>query len=220
MPYDPDRRHRCSIRLRGYDYAQAGAYFVTICTHERQALFDDPMPRQIAEQQWQALVRAGERGRISGRIALDAWVVMPDHVHGIILIEGGDGGYDEGRAQQPQDHYHWNDDRAAAPLQQRLQQGRGTADVDNDAPHGLGINVVPGSLGAIMRSYKATVARRIKALQHAYSTPVWQRGYYEHIIRDDKSLGRIRRYIATNPARLAEHCDNLAALLARMEMRA
>jgi hypothetical protein len=78
MPYDPNRHHRQSIRLRGYDYTQPGAYFVTICTHARQLLFDSLALRQVAEQQWRRIANE--------RVILDAWVVMPDHVHGIIVI--------------------------------------------------------------------------------------------------------------------------------------
>src|SRR5213080_2239480 len=86
MPYDPNRHHRRSIRLPGYDYTQPGAYFVTICTHERQCIFDNPALRRIAERQWLALVRSEQRGAVGGRVELDAWVVMPDHIHGIIVI--------------------------------------------------------------------------------------------------------------------------------------
>ena len=78
MPYDPNRHHRQSIRVRGYDYTQPGAYFVTICTHERQLLFDTPALRRIAEQQWRRIANE--------RVTLDTWVVMPNHVHGIIVI--------------------------------------------------------------------------------------------------------------------------------------
>jgi putative transposase len=81
MTYDPNCHHRQSIRLHGYDYTQPGAYFVTICTHERQLLFDSPALRRIAEQQWRRIANE--------RVTLDAWVVMSDHVHGIIMITEG-----------------------------------------------------------------------------------------------------------------------------------
>ncbi len=80
MPYDPNRHHRQSLRLHGYDYTQPGAYFVTICTHQRRCLFDSPALRRIAEQQWRRIA--------DERVVLDAWVVMPDHVHGIVVITG------------------------------------------------------------------------------------------------------------------------------------
>ena len=98
MPYDPQHHHRRSIRLHGYDYAQAGAYFVTICTHMRQHLFSNPHLRQIAEEQWVALDHAGSRGACGGRVTIDTFVVMPDHTHGIIIIHDGDGRTGDGRA--------------------------------------------------------------------------------------------------------------------------
>ncbi|NCC36760.1 MAG: hypothetical protein EOM24_32820, partial [Chloroflexia bacterium] len=105
--------HRRTIRLAGYDYRQAGVYFITICTHQRTHLFADPMLRHIAEQQWAALAHAGERGQHKGRVKIDAFVVMPDHIHGIIVITDRDDpmeingdtgdGTPPGRAQQPMD---------------------------------------------------------------------------------------------------------------------
>ena len=80
MPYDRDRHHRRSIRLNGYDYASPGAYFVTICTRHRQTFFDRPEIRQTAEACW-----LGIPEHVSG-VALDEWVVMPNHIHGIIVI--------------------------------------------------------------------------------------------------------------------------------------
>ena len=191
MPYDPARHHRRSIRLRGYDYTQPGAYFITICTYARRDLFDSPAFRQIAEQQWRSLARAGERGMCGGRIALDAWVVMPDHLHGIIVID--------------------------TPMPQENAAG---SDIDGPGTrNGLGINVAPGSLGALVRSYKAAVARRINALRRAPGAAVWQRGYYERVVRDEEALERVRRYIAANPARHAQGRDDVAGLLARMQKR-
>src|SRR5262245_40079432 len=84
MPYDPSRHHRRSIRLPGDDYTQPGFYFVTIVTHERRCLFDNHALRVIAEQQWRALAHID-------RVVLDMWVVMPNHVHGIITIVGSGG---------------------------------------------------------------------------------------------------------------------------------
>src|SRR5207249_3130881 len=88
MPYDPDRHHRRSIRLRGYDYAQPGAYFVTICAHERRCLLaalDGGALRLndaglMIERWW------GELNRKFPGVQTDAFVVMPDHIHGIIII--------------------------------------------------------------------------------------------------------------------------------------
>lgn len=185
MPYDPHRHRRQSIRLRGYDYTQAGYYFVTICTHERQCLFDNQRQRGIAERQWRALAQMDH-------VALDAWVVMPNHIHGIIVITS---------AAHP------------APTVPELRP----ATPDKTSQHGpIPCNVVPGSLGAIVRAYKSVVTRRINRLQRTPGGVIWQRGYWERIVRNEEELNAIRRYIEENPRRWAEDRDNLDTLLQRM----
>jgi len=81
--FDPEKHHRHSIRMPGYDYTEPGAYFVTICCQNRECLFDDPVLRSVVETHWQ---------NIPGHVpnaTLDAWVVMPNHLHGIIVIIPG-----------------------------------------------------------------------------------------------------------------------------------
>jgi REP element-mobilizing transposase RayT len=78
--YDPKKHHRRSIRLREYDYRQPGAYFVTITTHGRECIFEDPVFRGVAETMWQRLPRHFPR------VELDEWVVMPNHLHGIVVL--------------------------------------------------------------------------------------------------------------------------------------
>jgi putative transposase len=95
-------------------------------------------------------------------IQLDAFVVMPDHLHGIVRLV----------------------DRQVAPHQRRCF---------GDA--------VPGSLATILGTYKAEVTKRINAQRHTPGRRVWQRNYYEHIVRNGADLERIRRYISTNPIR-------------------
>jgi REP element-mobilizing transposase RayT len=95
MKYDPQKHHRQSIRIKGYDYSQAGAYFLTLCTYQRQCLFGEIVGGamqlnpygQVVEDCWQAIPEHFPR------IALDVFVVMPNHIHGILLIT------DEGRGK-------------------------------------------------------------------------------------------------------------------------
>ena len=84
MPYDPQKHHRRSIRLRGYDYSSPGAYFVTICTKERECVLDDPIIAGIIMDVWHALPGWFPT------IALDEFVVMPNHVHFILWIRPPD----------------------------------------------------------------------------------------------------------------------------------
>jgi REP-associated tyrosine transposase len=229
MPYDPNCHHRRSIRLPGYDYTRPGAYFVTICTQGRQCIFDSPALRRIAEQQWLALARSGERGAVTERVALDAWVVMPNHIHGIIMIATP---FDVGAQQGPLanslsaiDKGGIRTDPTASPVAPAAppQADDNADDIENTVvemlPGGLGINVAPGSLGAIVRSYKSPVARRVNALRRTPGAPVWQRGYWERVVRDERELAAVRRYIVENPARWEANHDSLDALLARMQAK-
>jgi len=81
MSYNPDKHHRRSIRLKGYDYSQPGAYFITICTRNRELYFEQyPELRQIVDRQWQRIT-----DRFSG-VKLDEYVIMPNHIHGILIV--------------------------------------------------------------------------------------------------------------------------------------
>ena len=172
MTYGPAKHHRRSIRLREYDYAQAGAYFVTLVAHARECLFGRvvegqthlSMPGEVVAAEW---LRSA---RIRGEIELDAFVVMPNHVHGIVVIR------DVGA-------------HGRAPLPTALRRS-------------------PRSLGSFIAGFKSAATKRINAIRGTPGVPVWQRNYYEHVIRDDDDLGRVRRYIAENPLRWDEDPEN------------
>jgi REP element-mobilizing transposase RayT len=143
-----------------YDYRTPGSYFITICTHERQLRFLDPRLRSLVEATWASLPEHHS-------LILDVFVVMPNHVHGILQLEG-----DVVGAQR------------AAPR----RSGFTTRPV------------LPGSLPAVVRSFKSASTKAINDHRQTRGQPVWQRGYYEHLIRDDTELHRVREYIANNPA--------------------
>ena len=82
MGYDPEKHHRRSIRLKGYDYSQPGMYFVTMCCWQRQGLFDEPEVRQIVTETWHHLPSCFPT------LTMDIFVVMPDHVHGMLQLNG------------------------------------------------------------------------------------------------------------------------------------
>ena len=154
MRYDPERHHRRSIRLRGYDYAQPGAYFVTICTRNKELFFEDDGIRIIAERCWLAIPKHFPY------VQLDAWVVMPNHVHGVLWI---------------------------------VRRG-----VQLNAPT-RGISPRRGTLSVVVRTYKAAVTTQCRRDGYGYFG--WQRNYYEHIVRNEEELNRIREYIFNNPLR-------------------
>lgn len=182
--YDSQIRHRRSIRLQGYDYAQAGAYFVTICANNRECLFGEIAGDATVLNAFGHVV-ADEwlfSAEIRQEIELGEFVVMPNHFHGIVAIT----------------------DR------ERNAEGRGTA---RRAPtvECFG-KPVAGSLPTIVRSFKSAVTKRINEISQSPGVPVWQRSYYEHIIRDEADYARIAEYIADNPRRWAEdalHPDNM-----------
>lgn len=169
MKYDPELNRRRSQRLAGYDYRCNGAYFVTLCTHERQRLFGEITDSvfelsaygDILLDEW--LWTPVERSDIS----LDAYVIMPNHFHGVIILHGGAEKQSAG----------------STALSARLAGAQ------------------RGSLGAIVGQVKFLTSRRINRHRNTSSAQFWQRGFYDHIIRNDTDLDRIRAYIEGNPER-------------------
>lgn len=161
--FHPD--HHRSIRLHGYDYAQAGAYFGTIVANARENIFGTLIDNaiqltqagEIAAQEWARLPRRFPA------VELDEFILMPNHLHGIILLAGPNGGVPRGPAPE----------QFGAP--------------------------VKGSILTILRSFKSSVTQRCQWLARNDIPPVWQGNYYEHIIRSEDELNRIRQYILENP---------------------
>jgi REP element-mobilizing transposase RayT len=170
--------HRRSIRLKGYDYARAGAYFITARTQGSACLFGDIVGEEMCLNDSGRIVVAAWNdlpAHYAG-IVLDEFVVMPNHIHAIVTIVANTAG--AGLTPPP------------APCE--------------SAP------AVSPRLSEIVRACKTFSARRINASRGEASTSVWQRNYYEHIIRDDESLNRIRQYIIDNPAQWAMDHENPA----------
>ena len=165
MAYDPKKHHRRSVRLKGYDYSQAGAYFVTICVNFGQcrlgevrdgAMFPSPAGEMISEC-WYALPERFPN------IELDVFGLMPNHSHGILVID----------------------------------------------ETGLNANNNPVVLGNMVGAFKSISTNEyIKGVKEQGWQPFykrfWQRGFYDHIIRNEAALNAIRAYIINNPANWAE----------------
>ncbi len=144
----PSRR---SIRLEAFDYTTSGAYFITICTFGRRLLFTTSQLQALVKATWDGLPRHYPH------VVPDAFVVMPNHVHGII----------------------W-----------------------------LGDSETPKPLGEVVRAFKSFSARAVNSALGREGNPVWQRNYFEHVIRDDESLAAIQEYIEMNPSRWEEDHEN------------
>ncbi len=189
--FNPDKHHRRSIRLKGYDYASPDAYFVTILTRDRECLFDNLVFRRVAEYNWQHILRH------FANVVLDEWVVMPNHLHGIIVIA-----IDRRKGE------------AFAKTLSSIAQGRImpakislAQEVANASPLPT-CGAPPGALGAIVGNFKSITTRRINSIRKTSGVTIWHRNYYEHIIRNQKELRLIHEYIAANPFRWAFDREN------------
>jgi putative transposase len=188
MPYDPQKHQRHTMRLPAYDYTQAGAYFVTIVTYQREGLFDDPVLRRVVETLWQAIPLH------FSAVALDEYIVMPNHLHGILwIIDGNRRG--EAFARESQSI----GDLTMAGLSNH------TDSLANASP----LHVTPGSLGAIIGNFKSITTRRINQIRHSPGGAVWQRNFYDRVIRHERELDAVRQYIRDNPANWALDQENL-----------
>ena len=186
MTYDPARHHRRSIRLPAYDYTQPGAYFVTICSQNRECLFGDVINGEmILNQRGEVVERTWrELAECYPGVEVDAFVVMPNHVHGIIVLVG------------------------ANPL------GVGPVGAGPRACPGRPQGVAPTmSLPDVVHRFKSLTTTRYRTgvLQDGWQPfpgRLWQRNYYEHVIRDEEELNRIQQYIIDNPGRWEDDVEN------------
>jgi len=180
MKFDPKIHHRRSIRLQGYDYSQAGAYYITIVAYGREWVFGEIVNGEIRLNQFGAIVRDEweKSAQIRAEIELGAYVIMPNHFHAVVIITA-----------RPEDG---TGDRPVAPT--------------TVAPTANGPR--PQSIGALMAGFKSSVTKRINEIRKTPGIPVWQRNYYEHIIRNDEEHNRIHLYIEANPANWQEDKEN------------
>jgi REP element-mobilizing transposase RayT len=179
LPYDPDIHHRRSIRLPGYDYSWAEAYFITLCTSHRECLFGEVDSQQIHLSQLGQIVDEEwhRSAHIRQEIELDAWVVMPNHVHGIVIITCPEGSSDV----RP---------HATAAGASPKMGGK------------------PKSLSSFVIGFKSASKIRINDVRGTPGQPLWQRNFYERVIRNDRELKATREYISLNPIRWALDDDN------------
>jgi REP element-mobilizing transposase RayT len=193
-----DQHRRRSIRLQGYDYAQEGAYFVTICVQGRKCLFG-----QVTDDQMQ-LSNAGRMvqhtwERLPIRfpaLELDSYVVMPNHLHAILVL-----------ADEP--------DRRGEPRVRPSCTAVSKGD-HKDRPYGT----PPGSVGRVVQAFKSlTTGEYVAAVKQGKYAPfrgrVWQRNYYEHIIRNEEEFNKLHKYISDNPLAWAVDRENPDAMWAK-----
>ncbi len=204
MKYDPEVHHRRSIRLKGYDYTGEGAYFVTVCVQGRECLFGDVVDSamelskagRMVEEWWSKL-----SGKFTG-VEVDEFVIMPNHFHGIITIVGAPPcgcpplspcGCPN---SMPGQSYGADEPRPGRP--------HGAEEPKPGRPHGAA-----PTLGDVMDWFKTmTTNAYIHGVKQSDWPPfpgrLWQRNYYERVIRNEDELADIREYIRSNPLRWAD----------------
>jgi len=210
MRYNPNIHNRRSIRLKGYDYSQAGMYFITICVRNRKHLFGEIRDGnmilneygEIAHNEW---VKTPD---IRPNIQLGEFIVMPNHIHGIIVITNKIVSPRRGVLHTPPLAIVPNSGRGVLhtpPLAIVPNPGRGVlhtpplAIVPNP---GRGVCNTPlrspsQSIGALIRGYKTAVTKQLNQFE-CFGT-VWQPNYYEKIIRTNRAHQYISNYIINNP---------------------
>ncbi len=175
-----------SARLKHWNYAWNGAYFITICTADRKCYFGDVVDGnmhlsdtgKMAHNFWQEIPDHFPFA------VLDAFVIMPNHVHGIIVIDN------RNNSVQP---LHCNGSTCNGST---CNGSTEKSNVPNKNQFMSNISPKPGSVSTIIRSYKSIVTKHARKINPVFA---WQSRFYDHIIRNDESYGRIRQYINDNP---------------------
>ncbi|NOY89406.1 MAG: transposase [FCB group bacterium] len=191
MKFNPEKHHRRSIRLKNYDYASQGYYFVTMCVKNRELLFESVLVKEMIEKWW---LRIPER--FLG-VLVDEYVIMPNHFHGIIVIMPKN---DVGVSQRG---YPKSQSQRGCP---NIDDGRGR-------PRWVAPTYIAPTLGNIVGWFKTiTTNEYIRGVKETgwkeFSGKLWQRNYYEHIIRNEKELQKIREYIVNNPLKWKLDMEN------------
>jgi len=172
-----ERKH---LRLKGHDYSQAGAYFLTIGTHRMKCLFGQIVDGEMnlndtgcaVERAWFSIPRHFPRA------VLDEFVVMPNHVHGIIIL-------------MPDRH---------DSMPRELHQSEAHISRMPGSTNGVSqCGPKRGSIASIVGAFKSAASRCIHEIGSIRHGAIWHRNYYEHVVRNEESLARIREYIRANP---------------------
>ncbi|HQH19827.1 MAG TPA: transposase [Bacteroidales bacterium] len=197
-----------SIRLPGYDYSRPGAYFITIVTHNRQCLFGEIVDGEMTLNEFGEIVKTEwqKTGILRPNIDVNTFIVMPNHLHGILIITDNDDLY-----------HHRNRDRR--DTLQRVSTGSESGselELESESESGMGTieqfgKPTKNSIPTIIRLFKSTTTKQINQMRQTPHQTLWQCNYYEHIIRNDDELARIRQYIINNPKQWKE--DNLNKFL-------
>lgn len=205
MTHDPQKsnssqgkRHRKSIRIKGYDYASSGAYYVTIVVQGRECLFGEIIDSEMNLNEYGEIVQKwwDKIPNHFPNVELGAFIIMPNHVHGIIFITA---------------------ERRGEVLSPRDNPNNNNPDAYVDGASNMGGETPPlrkPTLGQIIAYFKYQSTKEMNRIETEKAiTKFWQRNYYEHIIRDEKDLQNKTDYIEANPSLWDEDENNPINLL-------
>jgi REP element-mobilizing transposase RayT len=232
------QHHRRSIRLKGYDYSQTGYYFITLCTRDRQCWFGEVKNGKMYLNSIGSIVAKEwlNSAQIRQEIELDEWIVMPNHFHAIVIIHneinenlgrtsenhiqgehfGNIQGEHFGNIQGEHfgniqgEHFGNIQGEHFGNIQGEHFgniQGEHFGNIQGASLAPLRLRK-PRSLSTLISGFKAVVTKRINEIRQVSGVSIWQRNYYEHIIRDELSLYNIRKYILENPLSWSEDPEN------------
>ena len=176
--YSLKKYHRRSIRLKGYDYSQEGSYFLTLRTSQGKNLFGEIIDGEMVLNEYGIIVQDEwlKTEIIRAEIVLDEYVIMPNHFHAIVSI------------------YRDTNTSVAHTIPAATYTN---CSLMKSLPGGP----KQKSIGALMSGFKSVVTKRVNEIRQTPGCPVWLRNYYEHIIRNEEDLNRIRQYIINNPVK-------------------
>jgi putative transposase len=235
--YNPNIHHRRSIRLKGYDYSQAGLYFVTICCYDKICLFGEII---VPNNQSASDIKAQMILNDAGKIAHDCWleipnhfpnvvlhefVIMPNHIHGIIEFILGANYYSPNkeiskdispnneisknvsskieRLNNPLSNMETNEITTLNEIGGQKTDSNRIGSLDDVGAKIISPLRSPSkTIGSVVRGFKIGVTKWMRQNTNIYD--VWQRNYHEHIIRNDQSYQKITNYIKNNPTKWAD----------------
>ncbi len=200
MTYNPDKHHRRSIRLDGYDYSQPCIYFITLCTYNRECLFGEILNGEMRLNEFGKMTQQCwlEIPNHFPQTQLDEYIIMPDHIHGIIVLNDFVGVQNVGAKIV-----------GAKIVGTKNVGAKNFSPLPMPTPEPTPLpmptpeqNITPfrspsKTIGSIIRGFKIGVTKWFRQNTDIYV--VWQRNFYEHIIRNEVELNRIRQYIIDNP---------------------
>lgn len=193
---NPQMERKRLARFRDHDYKQAGYYFLTICVHHKESLLGEVKDGKIIPNVYSSIVQNtwNELPKHYENVELDEFIIMPDHIHAIIQLKDPD--VEMGLQLSPEVCNGASYLEIGLPLSSEICNGAPIKPISttNDP-------IKQYSLAEVVRGFKTFSAIRIHRARGTKGLSVWQKNYFERIVRNEKELNNIRQYISSNPQR-------------------